>query len=62
MPFYYDGACAEHLRALGFSDVIHEQEDFFQKVRIRLKKDHYEQPLPCVCPLARQLPTLLPQA
>ena len=33
MPFYYDGACAEHLRALGFEHVIHEEADFFVKVR-----------------------------
>ena len=36
MPFYYDGACAEHLRALGFSHVIHEQEDFFVKVSLHV--------------------------
>ena len=28
-PFYYDGLCAEHLRELGFSDVVHEKKDFF---------------------------------
>eukprot|EP00966_Prymnesium_polylepis_P170578 3943329-Prymnesium_polylepis.1 len=34
MPFYYDGACAEHLRALGFEHVIHEEAaDFFVKAR-----------------------------
>jgi len=33
MPFYYDGACAEHLRALGFRHVIHQAEDFFVKVK-----------------------------
>ncbi|CAE7307091.1 unnamed protein product [Symbiodinium natans] len=33
MPFYYDGACAGHLRSLGFEKVIHEQEDFFQRVK-----------------------------
>ncbi|KAJ1620366.1 hypothetical protein T492DRAFT_602446 [Pavlovales sp. CCMP2436] len=34
MPFYYDGACAEHLRALGFEDVVHEADvDFFERVQ-----------------------------
>ncbi|CAJ1416919.1 unnamed protein product [Effrenium voratum] len=32
MPFYYDGACADHLRALGFVNVIHKKEDFFERV------------------------------
>ena len=32
MPFYYDGACAEHLRALGFTDVVHSDDDFFERV------------------------------
>ncbi len=32
MPFYYDGKCAEHLRSLGFKNVIHTDEDFFVKV------------------------------
>lgn len=33
-PFYYDGTCAEHLRALGFTKVHHRRgEDFFDKVR-----------------------------
>ncbi|CAK8990156.1 unnamed protein product [Durusdinium trenchii] len=32
MPFYYDGACADHLRSLGFVNVIHRQEDFFERV------------------------------
>jgi len=33
-PFYYDGLCAEHLRALGFSRVLHEEGvDFFERVR-----------------------------
>ena len=31
MPFYYDGACADHLRALGFGHVHHRKEDFFVK-------------------------------
>jgi len=31
-PFYYDGACAKHLRSLGFRKVVHENADFFQKV------------------------------
>lgn len=31
-PFYYDGKCAEHLRELGFSDVVHEKRDFFERV------------------------------
>ena len=25
MPFYYDGKCADHLRSLGFEDVVHQQ-------------------------------------
>ena len=34
MPFYYDGQCAEHVRALGFSHVHHRPgEDFFIKAR-----------------------------
>ena len=33
MPFYYDGACAVHLRSLGFENVIHRDEDFFEKVK-----------------------------
>lgn len=34
MPFYYDGRCAEHLRALGFENVHHQEgEDFFVKAR-----------------------------
>eukprot|EP00434_Breviolum_minutum_P013069 symbB.v1.2.011515.t1/scaffold777.1/size163462/6 len=32
MPFYYDGLCADHLRSLGFQNVIHRQEDFFERV------------------------------
>lgn len=33
MPFYYDGKCAEHMRALGFEHVIHEPgADFFERV------------------------------
>jgi hypothetical protein len=32
MPFYYDGQCARHLRSLGFTHVIHRQEDFFALV------------------------------
>ena len=32
MPFYYDGACAEHLRSLGFENVVHRREDFFERV------------------------------
>eukprot|EP00435_Cladocopium_sp_Y103_P023783 s3109_g5.t2 len=35
MPFYYDGVCADHLRSLGFLNVIHRQEDFFQRVEDR---------------------------
>jgi hypothetical protein len=31
-PFYYDGACAKHLRHLGFKRVVHEDADFFKKV------------------------------
>lgn len=33
MPFYYDGKCADHLRTLGFKDVVHNDEDFFQRVQ-----------------------------
>lgn len=34
MPFYYDGQCAEHVRALGFERVYHRPgEDFFVKAR-----------------------------
>ena len=33
MPFYYDGVCAEHLRALGFRNVIHENADFFERCK-----------------------------
>lgn len=34
MPFYYDGACAAHLRALGFENVIHEEgADFFERAK-----------------------------
>lgn len=33
MPFYYDGVCADHLRALGFKHVIHERADFFERVQ-----------------------------
>jgi hypothetical protein len=32
MPFYYDGVCAVHLRSLGFKNVIHTQQDFFERV------------------------------
>uniref|UniRef100_A0A7S2X8N7 Uncharacterized protein n=1 Tax=Lotharella oceanica TaxID=641309 RepID=A0A7S2X8N7_9EUKA len=32
MPFYYDGECAKHLRSLGFKDVYHKKQDFFQKL------------------------------
>ncbi len=32
MPFYYDGACAEHLRSLGFRKVLHSNHDFFKQV------------------------------
>lgn len=33
MPFYYDGACAEHLRSLGFTDVVHDDVDFFERAK-----------------------------
>ena len=33
MPFFYDGKCAEHLRSLGFSNVVHTDEDFFERVK-----------------------------
>ena len=32
MPFYYDGRCAGFLRDLGFTDVIHTDDDFFERV------------------------------
>ena len=32
MPFYYDGRCAEFLRSLGFENVIHSDDDFFERV------------------------------
>jgi hypothetical protein len=32
MPFYYDGKCADHVRSLGFKNVVHRQEDFFVRV------------------------------
>eukprot|EP00397_Hematodinium_sp_SG-2012_P052215 GEMP01061625.1.p1 GENE.GEMP01061625.1~~GEMP01061625.1.p1 ORF type:complete len:241 (+),score=56.78 GEMP01061625.1:28-723(+) len=32
-PFFYDGECAKHLCQLGFSDVIHTRDDFFQLVK-----------------------------
>lgn len=32
MPFYYDGQCADHLRSLGFSNVVHTEDDFFERV------------------------------
>jgi hypothetical protein len=32
MPFFYDGLCAQHLRTLGFTSVIHEKgADFFTR-------------------------------
>ena len=33
MPFYYDGACAAHLKSLGFCNVIHTNDDFFERVQ-----------------------------
>ena len=33
MPFYYDGACAGHLRRLGFRHIIHTNDDFFERVQ-----------------------------
>ena len=33
MPFYYDGECAKHLRSLGFTSVVHEDADFFERVK-----------------------------
>jgi hypothetical protein len=33
MPFFYDGACADHLRSLGFTNVVHEDVDFFERVK-----------------------------
>ena len=35
MPFYYDGACAEHLRSLGCTRIIHTNDDFFERVADR---------------------------
>jgi len=32
MPFFYDGACAVHLRSLGFADVVHTDDDFFERI------------------------------
>lgn len=32
MPFYYDGECGAHLRSLGFANVTHADEDFFERV------------------------------
>ena len=32
MPFYYDGACATHLRSLGFKNIVHTDDDFFERV------------------------------
>ncbi|CAE8677884.1 unnamed protein product [Polarella glacialis] len=32
MPFYYDGACGDHLRSLGFANVVHEKKDFFERI------------------------------
>jgi len=32
-PFYYDGQCACHLRSLGFTDVVHDDTDFFTRVQ-----------------------------
>ena len=31
MPFYYDGKCADHLRRLGFANVVHDDVDFFTR-------------------------------
>ena len=33
MPFYYDGRCADFLRSLGFANVVHTDDDFFERVR-----------------------------
>jgi hypothetical protein len=30
-PFYYDGKCAEHLKEIGFKNVIHQDVDFFKR-------------------------------
>ena len=35
MPFYYDGECAAHLRALGYRNIIHTDDDFFERVKDR---------------------------
>lgn len=39
MPFYGDGACAHHMRELGF-DVIHQDEDFFENDRGQIVVDN----------------------
>lgn len=33
MPFYYDGVCKKHVKQLGFRDVVHEDKDFFERVK-----------------------------
>jgi hypothetical protein len=35
MPFYYDGACGNHLRSIGFTNVVHTDDDFFERVKDR---------------------------
>ena len=30
-PFFYNGACARHLRDLGFTRVLHDRTDFFER-------------------------------
>jgi len=32
-PFYYDGECAKHLSMLGFTNVVHTQNDFFKQTK-----------------------------
>lgn len=33
MPFWYDGVCESHMRALGVDNVIHENADFFERAK-----------------------------
>lgn len=32
-PFFYDGECAKHLCQLGYTNVVHTRDDFFEKVK-----------------------------
>jgi hypothetical protein len=33
MPFYYDGQCGNYLTELGFQNVVHEEKDFFERIK-----------------------------